>query len=123
LGVTIPEAIKKAGEEKKFNQLVNITRKIYEKIAKQNLVAAQYLLTNAHRRRVLIKVNARELYHMSRLREDSHAQWDIRNITKQMTALAKEVMPLTTMFIGGKDSYPEVYESYFGKRPKMVPEY
>ena len=54
---------------------------------------------------------------MSRLREDTHAQWDIQNITRQMTALAKESMPLTMMFIGGKDGYPEVYESHFGKKP------
>lgn len=123
LGVTIPEAIKKAGMEKGFNRIINITNKTYEKIAARDPLAAQYVLTNAHRRRVLIKTNARELYHMSRLREDSHAQWDIHNITSQMTNLAREVMPLSMMFIGGKDSYPEVYRSYFGKRPKILPEY
>ena len=123
LGVTIPEPIRRAGEEKKFNQLVNITRKTYEKIAKQNVMAAQYILTNAHRRRVLIKLNARELYHMSRLRKDSHAQWDIRNMTEQMTNLAKEVMPLAMLFIGGKDSYSSIYESHFGKKPKVEPQY
>jgi flavin-dependent thymidylate synthase len=122
-GVTIPESIKNMGLEEEFNRLVNITNKTFEKMAEQNPLAAQYVLTNAHRKRVLIKVNARELYHISRLREDSHAQWDIQNISAQMTALAKGVMPLSMMFIGGKDRYPEIFESYFGKKPRILPEY
>jgi len=52
-------------------------------------LAAPYILTNSHRKRVLIRVNARELYHISRLREDTHAQWDIQNISKIMTIKAK----------------------------------
>ncbi len=123
LGVTIPGSIRKAGEEKKFNRIVSITNKTHEKIAQQNPLVAQYILTNAHRKRVLIRVNARELYHMSRLREDSHAQWDIRNICSKMTELAKEIMPLAMLFIGGKDSYSDIYESHFGKKPKVAPEY
>jgi flavin-dependent thymidylate synthase len=123
LGVTIPESIRKAGMEKGFNRIVTITNKIYDKMAQKDSIIAQYVLTNAHRRRVLIKVNARELYHISRLREDKHAQWDIQNVSAQMTELARGIMPLTMMFIGGKDGYPEVYESHFGKRPKMIPEY
>lgn len=118
LGVTIPESIKKAGMDKKFNRLINVTDKIFEKIAEKDPLSAQYVLTNAHKKRVLVKVNARELYHMSRLREDKHAQWDIQNITRQMTELAKKVMPLTLMFIGGKDAYPGIYESHFGTKPK-----
>ncbi len=123
LGVTVPEAIKKAEMEKGFNRLVNITNKAYEKIAEKDPLAAQYVLTNAHRRRVLIKVNARELYHISRLREDSHAQWDIQQISRQMTILAKEIMPLSMLFAGGKDSYSDIYASHFGKPPKMIPQY
>lgn len=123
LGVTIPESIKQAGVEARFKRILNVTNNTYKKIVKHHPLVAQYILTNAHRKRVLIKVNARELYHMSRLREDTHAQWDIRNITSQMTALAKKVMPLTLMFMGGKDRYPEVYESHFGSKPKVMPQY
>ncbi len=123
LGVTIPEGVKKAGMADQFNKIVNITNKAFAKIAGQNPLAAQYVLTNAHRRRVLIKTNARELYHISRLREDKHAQWDIQQISAKMTELAKEVMPYAMMFIGGKDSYPEIFEAAFGKKPKVMPEF
>lgn len=121
LGVTIPEAIVKAGLDKKFKRVVNSTNKTFTKIAEKHPMAAQYILTNAHRKRVLINVNARELYHISRLREDAHAQWDIKVISQKMTGLAKRVMPLTMMFIGGKDGYPAVYEAQFGKKPKVMP--
>ena len=120
LGVTIPEAITKAGLDKKFKCIVNITNKTFEKISKKNPLAAQYVLTNAHRKRVLIKFNARELYHISRLREDKHAQWDIQRISAQMTAQAKKIMPLSMLFIGGKDKYPDIYEAQFGKKPNVV---
>lgn len=123
LGVTIPETIHKAGMGKEFNRLINVTSKSYDRIAAKDPLAARYVLSNAHRKRVLIKVNARELYHMSRLREDKHAQWDIRNITAAMTAAAKKVMPLIMLFVGGKDAYPDIYESHFAKRPRILPEY
>jgi flavin-dependent thymidylate synthase len=123
LGVTIPAAIKKSKLAKEFNQLVIVTNKAFKQIAGDNPQAAQYLLTNAHRRRVLFKTNARELYHISRLREDPHAQWDIQELSRQMTALAKKVMPLTMLFVGGKDSYPRLYKEQFGRAPKILPQY
>jgi flavin-dependent thymidylate synthase len=123
LGVTIPEPIVKQGLDKKFKRIVNITNKAYLKIAKESPQLAEYVLTNAHRKRVLINTNARELYHISRLREDKHAQWDIQIITAKMTELAKQVMPLTMMFIGGKDSYSKLYKSQFGRDPKVFPQY
>ena len=61
-----------------------------------------YLLTNAHRRRVTVQMNGRELYHFSRLREDEHAQWDIRRLAGRMMDLVRESAPLTMKLSGGK---------------------
>jgi hypothetical protein len=61
------------------------------------------------------------LYHISRLREDATAQWDIRRTAVEMSRLAREAMPLCCLLIGGKDSYPELYEDIFGKSPKFLP--
>lgn len=123
LGVTMPEAVKKAGMEQEFNRVINITDRTFEKLAAKDPLAAQYVLTNAHRRRVLLRANVRELYHISRLREDQHAQWDIRAVSSKMSALAKEAMPLAMLFIGGKDAYPDIYAAQFGRKPKMLPQY
>ena len=119
LGITIPENIKEIGMDGYFQDIVDKTNEVYEAICKENPTAAQYILTNAHRKRVLIRVNARELYHISRLREDAHAQWDIQNISREMAAQAKKVMPQTFELIGGKDKYNENYEKVFGQLPKV----
>ena len=114
LGVTMPPAIGEIGMKADFDQVISDTDALHEKIAKKDKDAAAYALTNAHRRRVIFKCNARELYHVSRLREDEHAQWDIRNISAAMSAEAKKVMPLAMMTIGGKDAYPRIYKDVFG---------
>lgn len=120
LGVTIPEAIKEIGMDKYFQEIVDKTNEVYNAINKEIPLAAPYILTNAHRKRVLLRLNARELYHISRLREDAHSQWDIQNIACDISTQAKEVMPLIFSFIGGKDKFNEIYQGIYGKLPKVT---
>ncbi len=120
LGITIPESIKEVKMDKKFKDIALKTSEVYLKMKDKVGGAAQYVLANAHRKRVLMRVNARELYHISRLREDSAAQWDIRRLSGEMSKLAKKVMPLTMLLIGGKDNYPKIYEKIYGKPPKVI---
>ncbi|MDD5585014.1 MAG: FAD-dependent thymidylate synthase [Candidatus Omnitrophica bacterium] len=119
LGVTIPESIKEIGMQGRFKEIIDKTNEAYGKIAKEIPLAASYILTNAHRRRVLLRANARELYHISRLREDAHAQWDIQNVSRALSAHGKRVMPLVFSFIGGKDRYADIYQKTFGYPPKV----
>jgi thymidylate synthase ThyX len=121
LGVTIPPSIKEVGSEGEFEELIERTDATYRTLKRTLDVGAEYILTNSHRRRVLLKANARELYHISRLREDATAQWDIRDVAQKMTELAKEAMPLTFLLIGAKDRYPEIYKKIFGRPPKAIP--
>ncbi|MBU1122241.1 MAG: FAD-dependent thymidylate synthase [Candidatus Omnitrophota bacterium] len=120
LGVTIPQSIKEIGMDDYFMEIVKATNEVYHKINEEIPQVAPYVLTNAHRKRVLIRLNARELYHISRLREDAHAQWDISNISRAMVEEAKQVMPLTFALIGGKDKYNEIYKSIYGQPPKVT---
>jgi len=120
LGVTIPESIIETGMEREFTEVIKKTEDAYSKIEKKLPDAAAYILTNAHRRRILLRCNARELYHISRLREDKHAQWDIRDKAKKMAGLAYRVMPLTAMLIGGKDNYSDIYEKVYGRLPVAI---
>ncbi len=71
LGVTIPPSIREIGQQKKFMEIMRHTQNAYEQIKKKAPLAAAYVLTNAHRKRVLMKFNARELYHLARLRADA----------------------------------------------------
>lgn len=90
LGITVPPSIKAIGEQTNFLKIMRETQNAYEHIGKKAPQAAAYVLTNAHRKRILMKFNAREMYHLARLRADQHAQWDIRNLTQKMLAQAKK---------------------------------
>ena len=113
LGVTIPPAVSAIGMDKAFLDVIAKSEVVYEQIRATAPAAAPYILTNAHRKRVSLKVNARELYHMARLRADRHAQWDIRAVTVRMLALAKAAMPLTLMLAAGKDGFESLYRDVF----------
>lgn len=121
LGVTVPPSIKEIKEQKKFMGVIRQTEKTWRVLKKKVGPAADYILTNAHRRRVLVKANVRELYHLSRLREDATAQWEIREVSAAMSALARKVFPNTASLLGGKDAYPGLYQKLFGRQPKMLP--
>ena len=105
LGVTIPASVRAIGMEGRFMDVISRTEEVYNRIRKISPHVAPYILTNAHRKRVALKVNAREMYHISRLREDMHAQWDIRETAERMVKLGKMVMPLTLILTAGKDAF------------------
>jgi len=113
LGVTIPPAILAIGMEKPFREICTRTEEVWDRIRRIAPEAAAYILTNAHRRRVALSLSARELYHLSRVRADRHAQWDIRETAAQMVAEARKLMPLTLLLASGKDGFDEIYSRTF----------
>ncbi len=113
LGITIPDTIRASQEIDLFNQIMAKTEKTYRKIYQQLPHIAPYILTQAHRRRVLLTINIREIYHIARLRMDATAQWDIRALTEAMVRQVQAKMPLSVLFCCGKDKYDAVYQKYF----------
>ena len=117
LGVTVPDSVERAGLGEELRRLADRATEVWLAIdalarpgeaaplAGGGRPAAAYALVNAQRRRVLVRMNARELHHFSRLREDAHAQWDIRRVAGRMLALARERMPITLALAGGKDRF------------------
>lgn len=105
LGFSMPESVKKAGAEKIFSKAVEKSERLHAKLQKLDLRASEYALTNAHRRKVLLNINLRELYHFSRLRSDRHAQWEIRGISEEMCSLAVSAYPVAAALLGGKDEF------------------
>ncbi len=110
LGITIPASIKAIEAENGLNNVCRRSEELYFEFLPKYGKSAEYCLTNAHRRRVLIAANPRELYHLSRLREDEHAQWDIKETGGRMMKLAKKVAPLSFMLSGGKDKFEKLRE-------------
>jgi thymidylate synthase ThyX len=113
LGVTVPDLIKQGKQIDLFNKVIAETEKTYNKIYKDFPHIAPYILTQAHRRRVLLTVNIRELYHIARLRMDKTAQWDIRFLTEEMVKQARKVMPMSFLFCGAKDQFDLAHQKLF----------
>ncbi len=121
LGATIPPSVREVGMEGEFRAIVDRAAEAHARIATAAGPAADYVLCNAHRRRALVRMNVRELYHFSRLREDASAQWEIRETAAAMSAAARKALPLSCMLLGGKDAYPGVFAKAFGHPPRQSP--
>jgi len=115
LGYTIPPSVEDTGLAEDFNKVYDASTEAYERLRENHPQDAQYVLTNGHRRRMLLAASPRELYHMSRLREDPHAQWDIQNITRSILKLARDAAPRSMILAWGKDAFVE-------KKKEMFPE-
>lgn len=107
LGCTVPPSIEQDSVAlDRFKAIMRAAEALHRKLARQvNPSVAEYILTQAHRRRVVVKMNARELYAFSRLREDGHAQWEIREIAHALIGMARRTMPLTLALACGKDQF------------------
>ncbi len=112
LGFTVPPSIIETGQQELFNGIMNDTERIYKQLCENHKDGAEYILTNAHRRRILIGANLREIYHISRLRMDTHAQWDIRNISEKLVTIVKKAAPVTAGLLCGKDVFNQTKDDF-----------
>jgi thymidylate synthase ThyX len=112
LGVTTPESILQVPSARDmFERVREQTEEVYCSIAKEHPQAADYVLMQAHRRRVLVKMNARELYAFARLRQDCHAQWEIRQVAHELIDAVATSMPMTLALACGKDMFDKTKET------------
>jgi len=109
----VPPAIEEMGQAEVFKKAVQESSLVSAKIAKSIPLAGPYLLTNAHVKRVMCFVNAREIYHLSRLRCDQHAQWEIQVLAGKMLELIQPKWPNLLALAAGKDKFDEAYKEYF----------
>jgi flavin-dependent thymidylate synthase len=121
LGVTLPASIRGAGLEDEFHAIIEATDAAYSRLRAASGATADYVLTNAHHRRVLMKMNLREIYHFIRLRDDEHAQWDIRRLARLLAGKVRALMPLTAMMLCGKSRFAEEYGAIFCAPPAGGP--
>lgn len=112
LGYTVPPAVNETRQTGIFCSIMDDSEKAFKKLKKTSPGAAEYVLANAFRRRIIVSANLREIYHISRLRMDSHAQWDIRNIAGAMVAEVRKKAPLTAALACGKDKFGEVKRDF-----------
>ncbi|MBN2459456.1 FAD-dependent thymidylate synthase [Candidatus Woesearchaeota archaeon] len=116
LGFTTPPNIEEIGVGKELKYVIDASNELHEEFLPKYGKAAEYCLTNAHRRRVLIAINMRELYHFSRTREDKKAQWEIQGLSRAMSSLARTQAPIASMLLGGKHEFKEVRDNAYSRQ-------
>jgi thymidylate synthase ThyX len=115
LGITIPPSFGETSLVEPLDELRREAESLHRLLLdRAGPEAAAYVLLNAHRRRVILGLNVRELYHVARLRCDAHAQWDIRRVSQRMIDLARERVPGLMLLACGKDRFDEVRRIVFG---------
>ncbi len=114
LGISVPPTFRKARQTALLREAAKRAAAFYRLRGPKLGRAAEYVLLNAHRRRVLFCLDLRELYHFSRLRSDLAAQWEIRDVSDEMCRLAAEAIPSGALLLAGKDGFA-------GKRGSVFP--
>ena len=94
-GIRIPSLISHAGLERRFTEATDASERTYHKLKKgTSPEVAQYVVTHAHNRRLIAKMNLRECYHLFKLRTSPMAHESIREPMLEALRLAREVHPM-----------------------------
>ncbi len=80
----------------RYNDFLKISQDYYNQFLAAGIPAedARYVLPNASSTKIVMTMNARELRHFFELRCCNRAQWEIRNMARQMLKLAKQAAPV-----------------------------
>jgi thymidylate synthase (FAD) len=100
----VPDSVKDAGLENWFTEKMREIQSWYDELCgkleeRLNIKGeevyqdARYLLPNAAATRIMITMNARELWHFFTLRCCNRAQWEIRKMAIEMLKCVKKIAP------------------------------
>ena len=92
-GYQVPDLIVDAGLKGEFEDAIGLAESAFREVQQQWPLAAQYLVTHAHYRRVLSKMNLRECYHLFKLRTSELAHFAIRGPVREAMKLAVDTHP------------------------------
>lgn len=99
-GYVTPPMMAEDKELKKiFDDSINVAEEAYRKLKEEFPEEAKYFVLNAHKRRVLISLNLRELYHLVKLRAGKMAHFSIQEIARRMYDLVKAKHPFLVKYI------------------------
>ena len=102
MGNVIPQLVKEVDNQNEMKELIELTNSLYLEMQKEKQGLGNYILTNSHKKNILLKMNFREAYHFSRLRSDKHAQWEIQEISKTMDKILIKKFPIVASLLKGK---------------------
>lgn len=103
--ITKPEEMDLIGHTLEWETILQRLDHLRPRLRKVFPDISPYIRINADKVKVLAKMNLREIYHFTRLRSDSHAQWEIRNLSHQMTNHIRVLCPFASSFLCGKSEF------------------
>ena len=93
LGAVTPPLIEEAGLKDRFDDAVGAAEAGFGQVGEAAPELAPYLVTHAHKRRALVKLNARECFHLFKLRTQRQAHFTIQQASEAALRLAVEKHP------------------------------
>ena len=99
LGYVLPPLVREAGLEGVFQEAMEASASAYRRLAGLSPRVAEYVVTHAHLRRVLSRMNLRECYHLFKLRTQPGAHFTIQEASRQALDLVRKVQPLLAKYI------------------------
>jgi len=106
----IPPSVEKAGMKKRFIEMIKSCQEFYDEISQAlkksglegeaNFQDARFILPNAAETKIIASMNARELLHFFRVRCCNRAQWEIRNLAKEMYRVVLPTVPYLFKYTG-----------------------
>jgi thymidylate synthase ThyX len=102
-GYVAPFVVEEAGAMDLFREAMATADLAYRRLAEEFPSVAEYVVTHAHKRRLLAKMNLRECYHLLKLRSAAQAHFTIREIALKCLHELRRVHPLLIKFIHLRD--------------------
>ena len=112
-GYLVPPLLQEAGLRDSFEEAMGVVGEAFRQVCQASPAVAQYLVTHAHRRRVLSCMSLRECYHLFKLRTQPQAHFSIRGPVEQAMRLAVKAHPALFRHLKLRQ-YPDWWSEYFG---------
>ncbi len=93
MGYVVPQDIVAIGAEAKYREAMDNAKKAYEKLVKKFPDQAQYVVPMGYLMRFMMRLNAREAFHLCELRSTVQGHWSYRYVAQEMARQIKQVHP------------------------------
>ncbi len=92
----IPDDIYDSEFKDEFMEILEKSKNLYKKMVEKGIKKedARFILPQAVETKIIVTMNGRELRHFISLRAEKDAQWEIRNLAREMLKKAYEVSPI-----------------------------
>ncbi len=99
LGYDMPSELTEIGVEKEYRQLMDEAKALFTKVAAEMPLEAQYVVPRAYHCRYYMKLNLREMHHLTELRSQKQGHPDYRKIAQQMKMEIEKTHPELTKYM------------------------